>query len=54
LIPKKPYLSEEYRKAYLRSIDEPEAFWAEVGQFLTWDRPWDKVIDNSKPPFTKW
>ncbi|EEB15004.1 luciferase, putative, partial [Pediculus humanus corporis] len=49
-----PYYSEKYQKAYSKSINEPEEFWAEVGKSVTWYTPWSKVIDNSNQPFTKW
>ncbi|KAK6641040.1 hypothetical protein RUM44_012739 [Polyplax serrata] len=48
------YYSEKYQKAYRKSIDEPEEFWAEVGRSVTWDTPWTKVLDNSNQPYTKW
>ncbi|XP_045454552.1 acyl-CoA synthetase short-chain family member 3, mitochondrial [Melitaea cinxia] len=47
-------VTEEYQAAYRRSLEDPEGFWGEVGKELEWTRPWDKVLDNSDPPFTKW
>ncbi|KAH9644510.1 hypothetical protein HF086_006043 [Spodoptera exigua] len=44
----------EYQEAYRRSIDDPEGFWGEVAQELEWTKPWERVLDNSNPPFTKW
>lgn len=33
-----------YAALYRRSIEAPEAFWAEqAARFLTWSRPWDTV-----------
>lgn len=49
-----PYHSEKYLKAFRKSIDEPEEFWAEVGKCVTWDTPWTRVLDDSEQPFTKW
>lgn len=44
-----------YMNAYLQSINEPEKFWSDVGeQMVDWDRPFEKVLDDSNPPFTKW
>lgn len=44
-----------YSDEYLRSIEEPEEFWGEVGaNMVHWDKPFEKVLDNSNPPFTKW
>ncbi|XP_047034569.1 acyl-CoA synthetase short-chain family member 3, mitochondrial isoform X2 [Helicoverpa zea] len=44
----------EFQEAYRRSIDDPEGFWGEVAQELEWTKPWERVLDNSNPPFTKW
>jgi acetyl-CoA synthetase len=32
---------------------DPEAFWAGFAQELTWERPWDRVLDW-QPPHAKW
>ncbi|MGR8935724.1 MAG: acetate--CoA ligase [Gammaproteobacteria bacterium] len=35
-----------YETLYRRSIDEPEAFWAEQAeQFLAWEQRWDNVME---------
>ncbi|XP_075984857.1 acyl-CoA synthetase short-chain family member 3, mitochondrial [Anticarsia gemmatalis] len=44
----------EYQEAHRRSINDPEGFWGEVAKELDWTKPWEKVLDNSNPPFTKW
>jgi len=31
-----------------------EAFWAEQAGQLSWDTPWDQVLDWTNPPFAKW
>lgn len=42
-------------KEYERSIKEPEKFWSEIGKKVVhWDKPFEKVLDHSNPPFTKW
>jgi acetyl-CoA synthetase len=38
-----------YEKLYRRSIDEPDAFWAEVAAELDWFTPWTKVLDWHAP-----
>ncbi|MEA3222679.1 MAG: acetyl-coenzyme A synthetase N-terminal domain-containing protein [Thermodesulfobacteriota bacterium] len=43
-----------YDEAYHRSIEETERFWGEAGGALTWDKKWDKVLDDSRAPFYKW
>jgi len=46
---KSAYIDEAtYNKMYQRSVDDPEGFWAEQAeQFLSWSKPWDKVLDWS-------
>ncbi|MCW8827767.1 MAG: acetate--CoA ligase, partial [Gammaproteobacteria bacterium] len=37
-----------YMEMYQRSVDDPDGFWGEQAeQFLTWFKPWDKVLDWS-------
>ncbi len=43
----------EYQALWDRARDDPEGFWAEMAQVLTWDQPWDKVLDWT-PPHAKW
>jgi acetyl-CoA synthetase len=44
---------EEYEQMYKRSIDDPEAFWAEVANDLHWFKKWDKVLEWNLP-WAKW
>jgi propionyl-CoA synthetase len=39
---------------YRRSLDQPEAFWAEAAEAIDWERRWDRLFDDSKPPFYRW
>ncbi len=43
-----------YREVYERSLREPEKFWSEQAQVLDWFRTWDRVLDDSNPPFYRW
>ena len=43
-----------YKKFHQRSIEQPEAFWAEQAQLIDWHKPFGKVLDYSRPPFAKW
>ena len=43
-----------YRAVYERSLEDPEKFWGEAAAALHWDRPWDRVLDDSKAPFYRW
>jgi len=44
----------EYDKAYRHSIENREAFWSEQAEKLHWFKKWDKVLDDSNPPYYKW
>jgi propionyl-CoA synthetase len=43
-----------YQEIYARSLRDPEGFWAEAAEALTWDRRWDRVLDDARPPFYRW
>jgi propionyl-CoA synthetase len=44
----------EYRAAYRRSIDDPEGFWGEAADAVTWELAPTRVLDQSNPPFYRW
>ena len=38
--------AEQYQAMYQRSITDREGFWGEMAtEFLSWDKPWDTVVD---------
>jgi len=37
-----------------QSIQNPEKFWGEKAKAIDWFKTWDKVLDDSNPPFYKW
>ncbi len=43
-----------YRDFHERSIGAREDFWAEESRRIDWHRPFDRVLDYSRPPFAKW
>jgi acetyl-CoA synthetase len=47
---------ETYRRLYQQSINDTEAFWSEQAQqFLSWDKPFEKVLDyDYTKGFTRW
>jgi len=47
-------MSNAYEDAYRRSMDDPEGFWGEVAEDVRWIKKWDRVLDASNPPFTRW
>lgn len=36
----------QYNEAYEQSVNQPEAFWAEVADSFTWQKKWDKVLSG--------
>ena len=46
----------ESRQADLhrRSLQDPAGFWAEAAEDIHWYRRWDRVLDDSNPPFYRW
>jgi propionyl-CoA synthetase len=44
----------DYASFYRRSVDEPEAFWAEQAQLIDWQTPFTTVCEYDKPPFANW
>ncbi|WP_313458524.1 propionate--CoA ligase [Stenotrophomonas sp.] len=43
-----------YEELYRKSIEEPEAFWAEEAQRIYWHKQPEQVLDYSTPPFRRW
>ena len=43
-----------YNDTFERSLKNPEQFWAEAAEEIVWHKKWDKVLDNSNSPHTKW
>ncbi|AKC85983.1 propionate--CoA ligase [Pseudoxanthomonas suwonensis] len=43
-----------YEDLYRRSIEQPEAFWAEAATAIDWNVPPQRILDYANPPFRKW
>src|SRR5262245_39314574 len=43
-----------YDQVYARWQKEPEKFWAEAAEEIDWYKKWDRVLDDSRPPFYRW
>ena len=43
-----------FDEVYRRSIEDPNGFWAEAAEDVVWLQRWDKVLDDSTPPFYRW
>ncbi|TDC33072.1 propionyl-CoA synthetase [Kribbella albertanoniae] len=43
-----------YEESYRRSLDDPEAFWLEAAQAITWTTPPTRALDDSAAPLYRW
>jgi len=43
-----------YKTVHAQSIQDPDAFWGEEAKHIHWEKPFDTVLDYSKPPFAHW
>ena len=44
----------DYQATFARSLKDPDGFWAAAAEALEWERRWDRVLDDSHPPFYRW
>jgi propionyl-CoA synthetase len=47
-------MSLSYSATHRQSIENPEQFWGNAAEQLHWYSKWDKVLDDSNPPFYRW
>ena len=47
-------MTSRYDETYARSLEDPEAFWAEAAEGIDWEKRWDRVFDHSRLPFSRW
>lgn len=46
---------EQYQNEYKKSVEDPEAFWADKAEHFLWRKKWDKVLEwNFTEPDVKW
>src|SRR5215208_5152817 len=43
-----------YAKVYRQALEHPQQFWAEAAEAIDWERRWERVLDDSRPPFYRW
>ncbi len=43
-----------YKELHKRSLNDKESFWAEAAEAIDWTKKWDRVLDDSDPPFYRW
>src|SRR6476660_3332831 len=44
----------DYLMAYRRSLEDPDGFWGQAAEGISWIKRWDRVLDDSHPPFVRW
>ena len=44
----------KFDERFRKSIEDPEGFWGEAAEAITWYKKWDKVLDSTNPPFYRW
>ena len=47
-------MPKNYHDVYKYSLENPEGFWAEAASSIYWTKSWDKVLDDTRPPFYRW
>lgn len=46
---------EQYKEHYKRSVENPEAFWAEIAENFSWRKKWNKVLEwDFRKPKIEW
>ena len=43
-----------YEQEFQQSIKNPEEYWGKIAEDIVWTKKWQKVLDDSASPFTKW
>jgi propionyl-CoA synthetase len=44
----------DYRAEHARSIEQPEAYWAEQAGLVDWIKKPQRILDADRPPFYRW
>jgi len=44
----------DYEAVYAEAQRDPQAFWEARAATVDWYQPWERVLDDSNPPFFKW
>jgi propionyl-CoA synthetase len=47
-------MASSYREVYDRALHDADSFWAQAAEDISWTKRWDRVLDTSRPPFTRW
>jgi propionyl-CoA synthetase len=47
-------MATRYSQFYRSSIDSRDEFWREQARLIDWHKPFESVVDFSRPPFARW
>jgi propionyl-CoA synthetase len=47
-------MKSQYEEAYAHARRDPQGFWGAVAEDIYWERRWDRVLDDSRPPYYRW
>jgi propionyl-CoA synthetase len=43
-----------YAEVHRSALEHPQQFWAEAAEVIDWEQRWERVLDDSRPPFYRW
>ena len=46
--------TDSFADVHSRSLSDRDGFWAEQAALIDWERPFTRVCNNDRPPFTSW
>lgn len=44
----------KYKQEFERSLERPDEYWGNASDLVHWEKPWDKVLDDSNQPYYRW
>ena len=47
-------MRDTYDTVYNRWLNNPLNFWADAAEAVHWHKKWDRMLDDSRPPFYRW
>jgi propionyl-CoA synthetase len=47
-------MKSQYDEVYAQSLRDPQGFWGAVAEDIYWERRWDRVFDDARPPYYRW
>ena len=44
----------KYKQEFDLSISHRDEYWGQAAKLVHWEKPWDKVLDDSNKPYYRW